>query len=220
MSDETKAPLFDRLSAINVSEHTEKKQKLTYLSWAHAWRYFKMESPDATYKIFRQNGDGLPYNYDERAGYMCHTEVTAEGQTLEMWLPVMDGANNAMKAEKYSYEVQEWVNGQRTGKMIDKWVNPATMFDVNKTLMRCLVKNLGMFGLGINIYAGEDLPIVDTPPPPPPMSQAEAIEILGQGIDLKAMTADYKRLSAELQANADIIAYCKERQAEFKGAAK
>jgi hypothetical protein len=70
----------------------------------------------------------------------------------------MDGANNAMKSDRYSYKVIEWVNRQKTGNMIDKWVEPATMFDINKTMMRCLVKNIAMFGLGLYIYAGEDIP--------------------------------------------------------------
>jgi hypothetical protein len=79
---------------------------------------------------------------------MCHTSVTIEGQTLEMWLPVMDGKNKSMKKKPYSYPT----------KYGDKQVDAATTFDINKTLMRCLVKNLAMFGLGIYIYAGEDLP--------------------------------------------------------------
>ncbi len=79
---------------------------------------------------------------------MCHTTVTIEGETLEMWLPVMDGKNKSMKKTAYSYST-------RYG---DKTVEAATTFDINKTIMRCLVKNLAMFGLGIYIYAGEDLP--------------------------------------------------------------
>jgi len=75
-----------------------------------------------------------------------------------MWLPVMDGANNAMKDKPYTYQVKEYVNKKPTGKMIDKTVNAATMFDINKAIMRCLVKNLAMFGLGLYIYAGEDMP--------------------------------------------------------------
>lgn len=138
---EKKKSVFDRLSAINLNEHVEKKSNLTYLSWAWAWSATKKECPDATYKI-------LPTDYDEALGFMCHTEVTIEGETLEMWLPVMDGANKSMKKQSYTYST----------KYGEKTVEPATTFDINKTLMRCLVKNLAMFGLGIYIYAGEDLP--------------------------------------------------------------
>ncbi len=138
---EKKKSVFERLSAINVNEHVEKKDNLTYLSWAWAWTATKTECPDATYKI-------LETEYDEALGFMCHTTVTIEGETLEMWLPVMDGKNKSMKKTEYSYST-------RFG---DKKVEAATTFDINKTIMRCLVKNLAMFGLGIYIYAGEDLP--------------------------------------------------------------
>lgn len=138
--------LFGNLIGLNVNEKTEKKNGLTYLSWAWAWAEFKKACPDATYEVVKFNG--LPYVYDENIGYMVYTTVTACGITHEMWLPVMDGANNAMKAvpytlKKYNKEVQ---------------VSAATMFDINKAVMRCLTKNLAMFGLGLYIYAGEDLP--------------------------------------------------------------
>lgn len=138
---EKKQTVFERLSAINVNEHVEKKDNLTYLSWAWAWSETKRACPDATYKI-------LETEYDEALGFMCHTTVTIEGETLEMWLPVMDGKNKSMKKQAYTYST----------KYGDKTVDSATTFDINKTIMRCLVKNLAMFGLGIYIYAGEDLP--------------------------------------------------------------
>ena len=142
--------LFNELYSINVNDKTEQKNGLTYLSWAYAWAEFKKHCPDATYEIVKF--DGAPYFYDENLGYMCYTRVTAIGQTHEMWLPVMDGANKAMKAYPYTYTVKSY------NKVIEKTVQPATMFDVNKTIMRCLTKNLAMFGLGLYIYAGEDLP--------------------------------------------------------------
>lgn len=145
-----KKSVFERLSAINVNEHVEKKDNLTYLSWAWAWSQTKRECPDATYKI-------LETEYDEALGFMCHTQVTIEGETLEMWLPVMDGKNKSMKKVPYSYST----------KYGDKQVESATTFDINKTLMRCLVKNLAMFGLGIYIYAGEDLPEAEVSAPAP-----------------------------------------------------
>lgn len=147
---------FKELNAINVNAHTEKKKNLTYLSWAWAWAEVKKKYPDANYRIIKF--DGLPYIFDSLTGYMVYTEVTIEEVTHEMWLPVMDGANKAMKEDPYTYKVNEWVNGQKTGNMIDKEVEPATMFDINKTIMRCLTKNLAMFGLGLYIYAGEDIP--------------------------------------------------------------
>lgn len=138
---------FKSLYNINVNENVEKKNGLSYLSWAWAWAEFMKQYPQAEYEIVKFNG--LPYAYDPNTGYMVYTKVTVDGQTREMWLPVMDGANRAMKAEPYTI-TNKW------GK--ESTVEAATMFDINKTIMRCLVKNLAMFGLGLYIYAGEDLP--------------------------------------------------------------
>lgn len=145
------ATVFDELNAINVNDKTEKKKsggtELTYLSWTWAWAEVKKRYPEAHYEIVMH--DGLPYVYDENTGYMVFTTVTIDGITHTMWLPVMDGANKAMKNQSYTYSTK--YNGEKT-------VDAATMFDINKTIMRCLVKNLAMFGLGLYIYAGEDLP--------------------------------------------------------------
>ena len=127
--------LFARLERINVSEHIEKKNGLSYLSWAWAWSEFKKACPDAEYEI--KHWDGKPYLFDEGVGYMVETRVTANGTAHEMWLPVMDFRNKA--------------------------IMQANMMDINKTIMRCLVKNIAMFGLGMYIYAGEDLPTEDDP---------------------------------------------------------
>jgi hypothetical protein len=142
---------FEELYNLNVNGKTEQKNGLTYLSWAWAWAEFKKVYPEATYEVVKF--DGLPYAYDTNTGYMVYTKVTADGITHEMWLPVMDGANHAMKSERYEIQTKY--------KKIP--VEPATMFDVNKTIMRCLTKNLAMFGLGLYIYAGEDLPETETP---------------------------------------------------------
>lgn len=142
---------FEEVYAINVNERTDEKNGLTYLSWAWAWAEFKKIYPDASYKVKRSE-NGLPYVFDEKTGYMVFTEVTADGLTYEMWLPVMDGANMAMKDKPYTYVVGK---GE---KQKEKAVETATMTDINKAIMRCLTKNLAMFGLGLYIYAGEDLP--------------------------------------------------------------
>ena len=77
---------FEKLSAINVNGHVEKKNGSTYLSWAWAWSEVKKACPDATYTVGETE-------YDEYTGFMCHTYVTIGGETLEMWLTVMDGDN-------------------------------------------------------------------------------------------------------------------------------
>ena len=146
-ADERRAIMFNALSNLDLSDKCEKRENLTYLSWANAWAEFKKVHPNATYEIKKFEG-GIPYAYDPNTGYMVYTSVTVDGQTHEMWLPVMDGANKAMKAVDYTYKTRF---GEKTCEAM-------TMFDVNKTVMRCLVKNLAMFGLGLYIYAGEDLP--------------------------------------------------------------
>ena len=142
--------IFETLNTINVNDKVEKKSNLTYLSWAWAWAEVKKAYPKAIYRVISDPSTNKPYFYDENLGYMVVTAVTIEGETLEMWLPVMDGANQAMKKESYEYSTRYGV----------KTVDAASMFDINKTLMRCLTKNLAMFGLGLYIYAGEDLPEV------------------------------------------------------------
>lgn len=149
--------IFEILSKINVNDKTENKNGLTYLSWAWAWQEFKKIYPEATYTI-KRNEQGMPYIYDENLGYMVFTEVKVGDLIHEMWLPVMDNANKSMKNKSYTYKVKEYNYGKPTGNMIERTVEAATMFDINKTIMRCLTKNLAMFGLGLYIYAGEDLP--------------------------------------------------------------
>ena len=143
---------FKTLSKINVNGMVEKKQTggttLTYLSWASAFQAAKENYPDLEYEVERNPETGMPYWYDPLTGYMVFTKVTIDNQTNEMWLPVMDSTNHAMKAEPY--EVQT--------KYKKFKVPAATMCDINKGIMRCLVKNLSMFGLGLYIYRGEDLP--------------------------------------------------------------
>jgi len=153
--EEREVAIYNELRKIDCSEHIEKLNQnniqLSYLSWSWALDTIQQILP-ISYKIKQfvdGNGNNVPYQFDKSTGYMVFTEVTILGITKSMWLPVMDGANKAMKDEPYSYKTK--FSG-------DKWVQPATMFDVNKTIMRCLVKNLSVFGLGLYIYAGEDLP--------------------------------------------------------------
>jgi hypothetical protein len=177
--------IFEKLSAINVNDKVEKKSGLTYLSWSYAWSETKRNYPNASYQI---KGDPItqkPYFYDENLGYMVMTEVTIKEETLEMWLPVMDGANKAMLSTPYTYKT----------KFGEKSVEAATMFDINKTLMRCLVKNLAMFGLGLYIYAGEDLPEAEPTPAPAPVKPASDLE------DLKVGDANWNKVVAYVTAN-------------------
>lgn len=196
-----KSTVFENLFHKDVNGKVEKKKSgkstLSYLSWAWAWAEVKKEYPDATYEILKfqsENGSLLPYLYDEKTGYMVFTTVTIDGLTHEMWLPVMDGANKAMKSESYEYQVINWNNGKRDG-FTSKNVEQASMFDVNKTIMRCLVKNLAMFGLGLYIYSGEDLP---EEPPLPDLSDKELIEkYLSQNPQNKPSVDEYLKTKSE-----------------------
>ena len=145
--------VFENLFEVNVNDHIEKKKDLSYLSWPYAWAEVKKRYPKANYKIHQFGEKQLPYVFDEGIGFMVFTSVTIEDITHSMWLPVMDSSNKAMKSEGYTYD---------TKFKKDISVEPATMFDVNKAIMRCLVKNLAMFGLGLYIYSGEDLPEIET----------------------------------------------------------
>lgn len=202
MAENKKNP-FDILNAVNVNEHTETKDtgkvKLTYLSWAWAWSEVKKRFPDAQYEIIKFNG--LPYVFDEKTGYMVYTTVTIDGITHEMWLPVMDGNNRAML--DHTYEVVTKYNKFT--------VQPATMFDVNKAIMRCLTKNLAMFGLGLYIYAGEDLP--------EDADEEISASETKKSKTTKTETAEEAHLKAK-QAYQALIDYCKANKHDIKAVAQ
>lgn len=148
-----KNSVFDDLFNINVGDHIEKKNGLSYISWPYAWAEIKKKYPSASYQVKLFGENQLPYIYDKDTGYMVFTSVTINDLTHEMWLPVMDNANKAMKSKAYTYDSKYKKNNI---------VEAATMFDINKAIMRCLVKNISMFGLGLYIYAGEDLPEIES----------------------------------------------------------
>ena len=189
---------FKTLNALDVNEKTEKKGGLTYLSWAWAWSETKKHYPNAKYEIMK-NQEGLPMFGNEKIGYMVYTTVTIDEITHEMWLPVMDFKNKSM-------------------------MNPTT-FDVNKAVMRCLTKNLAMFGLGLYIYAGEDLPEGEETTIPKEYTKMNTLlkecgwdrEKPTAGICKKYNVKQLRELS-ETQMQ-EIIKTCEEhlKQTEFKG---
>ena len=123
---------FNDLYAVNVNGHTEKKNNLTYLSWAWAWGEIKKRHPDATYTVY-ENADGWNYHTDGRTCWV-KTGVTVNGIEHIEYLPVMDYKNKSISTEN------------------------VTSFDVNKAIQRSLTKACARHGLGLYIYAGEDLP--------------------------------------------------------------
>lgn len=136
MATEKKKSVFDVLNAIDCSEHIEVKDtgkmKLSYLSWAWAWSILKKNFPDATYTIY-ENEKGMFYHTDGRSAWV-KTGVTINGIEHIEYLPVMDNRQCSI--------------------LIDK----ITSTDVNKAIQRSLTKAVARHGLGLYIYAGEDLP--------------------------------------------------------------
>lgn len=123
---------FNELNKIDVSDKTEEKNGLTYLSWAFAWGELKKRHPDATYKIY-ENRDEINYFTDGRTGWV-KTGVTVNGIEHIEYLPIMDYKNKSIP------------------------VDNITSFDVNKAIQRSLTKAVARHGIGLYIYAGEDLP--------------------------------------------------------------
>ena len=202
---------FNKLFAINCNDKTEKKSngstELTYLSWCYAWSEVKKLYPNARYDILKFGENKLPYVFDEKTGYMVFTRVEIEDIEHEMWLPVMDSANKAMKDKPYKYTVKKFNAKTKQYELVEKEVQPATMFDINKTIMRCLTKNLAMFGLGLYIYAGEDLPENVDNEEPKASTKTSA-----------KSTKDYKQalLDKLKELNIDVNTYAKEHKLSAK----
>ena len=118
--------IWKKLSSINLTDLTEKKGNLTFLSWANGWQKLMEHYPESHFEVCE-----TPTYYSDGSAEVW-VSVTVEGNTRKMWLPVMDNRNNSI-------------------------LNP-TSRQVSDARMRCLVKCLGLFGLGLYIYQGEDLP--------------------------------------------------------------
>lgn len=138
--------VFETLNSINVNGHTELKGRLTYLSWAWAWAEVKKAYPDARYTIY-ENADGLFYHTD---GKTCWVKTGVEINGLEHieYLPVMNNTNRSIPLES------------------------VTSTDVNKAIQRSLTKACARHGLGLYIYAGEDLPEAEMPEDMKPRANA------------------------------------------------
>ena len=123
---------FIKLNSINVSEHVEKKGQFDYLSWPWAVQQLRQADPTATWSVVRF--DGLPYLKTE-AGWFVEVAVSVQGITLSQIHPVLDARNNPIESPN--------------------------SFDINTSIQRALVKAIALHGLGLSVYAGEDLPATD-----------------------------------------------------------
>lgn len=124
--------VFETLYKIDVSDHIEKKNKLSYLSWAWAWAYVKSIYPDAQYTVY-ENEDGWIYHTDGKTAWV-KTGVTINGLEHIEYLYVMDFRNQSIPLDKI------------------------TSKDINTAIQRSITKALARHGLGLSLYAGEDLP--------------------------------------------------------------
>lgn len=194
---ETNKSVFSTLNAVNCNEHTEKKNNLTYLSWAWAWAEVKKLYPNASYTIY-ENAQQWNYFTDGKTCWV-KTGVTIEGLEHIEYLPVMDFRNNSIPADK------------------------VTSFDVNKAIQRSLTKACARHGLGLYIYAGEDLPEDEQP-----AQQTTEMQIVALIADANACkTADevmviynaHKDLWSNTKFKDAIIAIGKAKREQEKGGA-
>ena len=132
MTNTTQSNYFSELAAINVSEHIERKGQFNYLSWPYAVQQLRSFDDTASWVIQRFNG--LPYLSTE-CGTFVEVAVTVKGITLSQIHPVLDSRNKPLPVP--------------------------SAFDINTSIMRCLVKAIALHGLGLSVYAGEDLPQSD-----------------------------------------------------------
>ena len=168
--------VFETLNAVNVNGKTEKKNGLTYLSWAFAWGEVKKNFPDAIYTIY-ENQQGWNYFTDGKTCWV-KTGVTIQGIEHIEYLPVMDYRNASIPAEK------------------------VTSYDVNKAIQRSLTKACARHGLGLYIYAGEDLPEEEKEQEQEKQAQelAAAIAAASCAATLQELTEVWKRYPS-LQGN-------------------
>jgi hypothetical protein len=154
MATKTKTP-FEVLSQVNLNDKVKVKpnaSKAKYITWSDAWAEVKKHYPNAnwevqTYWSVNESGVHKPY-LSTSLGIMVGTKVTIDGLTHTMQLPVLDSGNNALKEQPYTIST----------KYGSKSIKAATMFDINTSIMRCLVKNLSLFGLGLYIYTDDTMP--------------------------------------------------------------
>ena len=177
---------FVELSKINVNEHVERKGQFSYLSWPFAVSQLRQFDPVATWHVRRF--DGLPYLNTE-AGCFVEVAVCVKGVSLSQIHPVLDSKNRPILAP--------------------------TAFDINTSIQRCLVKAIALHGLGLNLYAGEDLPLIETGQPMVEEKPVVPVAVIAPATPLRqakvvtiAQIAQIERLLAETGSDrAKLLAY-------------
>ena len=239
--DEKRNLCFDALYNMKLGEMVEKKDNLSYLSWSNAWKAFKEVYPSATFRVICNPDTKLPYFVDPNVGIIVFTEVTADDLTQSMFLPVMNSSNRAMRLEPYTYQVYD----KQNRRYIDKTCEAATMFDINRAIQRALTKNLALFGLGLKLYQGEDIPCENsdnaadnaadqkkttvrraktipapTPQPTQPVDRFAPIKnAINSVADTDALLDLYLQHQPEVEGNPEIKKLFTERKLQLKKAA-
>jgi hypothetical protein len=169
---------MSELLKINVNEHTERKNGLTYLSWAWAWAEVLKFDPQAQWEALeypQPDGTITPCMYVGEGSAMVKTRVTIKGKTQTCMLPVMDHRNKAIK-------------------------NPDA-FQVNTAIMRCMTKAISMHGLGLYIYAGEDLPEGEEKPDPRDLTKGGSVQHSPTQGAMDEIEDDERRMHIQLVAS-------------------
>lgn len=174
---------FDELYSIDINPHIEKDYKgLSYLSWATAYKLAMDNDPSMTYEIVQDN-DGMPF-FSRGNVHIVKTKVTMFGETKEMFLPIMDNKHNA--------------------------VDKPNSRQINDNIMRCLAKNIAMFGIGLPLYVGEDLAQFRQPEQPKtqdkkPFDKKKAekciLELVGDNTDLLEREMELKGIKSFAEAS-------------------
>lgn len=174
--------IYETLSKVDLSKYLEKKNGLTYLSWANGWEVMMNHYPQATFKML----DTVKF---DDGTVEVWTEVTIEDHSRSMWLPVMNYKNQAI-------------------------ANPSSR-DVSDSRMRCLVKNLAMFGLGLYVYQGEDLPRQEEPQTA--VNIMDSVDMLVKCNSVQELTNTFRRLTKGHGAKSQYYNQLKEVAAKKKG---
>jgi hypothetical protein len=169
---ETKS-IYGQLANIDVSEHVKKKGAYDYLSWTHAVDFLKKEYPKAQIEVMTSD-EGHPF-FKTEVGFFVQVKVTVDGLACAEWLPVLDNRNKVLKQPD--------------------------AYQVNTSIKRCMTKAIALHGLGINVYAGEDLRQYDVEDPEDPEDPPSTTNGKSKSKPAKKSSTDKKKVEAETKTN-------------------
>ena len=188
--------LWSELSKIDVSEHVEKKGKLSYLSWAWAWSTLMDHCPDANFEFRDWDGSPAFFYPDGSASVECTVSVgsvsTDNFVERTMWLPVMNHSSKVIK-------------------------NPDAL-QISNARMRCLTKAIGLLGIGMYLYAGEDLPPAEKEETSPPEDKKEESTPKANGKDMavEGVVNAYREFLKNSNTKNELVAFWKDNKEELE----